>query len=103
MPFLLVSENVGLARAVEGFLLKNERCLTIMAADLDKVFALGDNTLLSVKECAALLDVGMATMRKIAVDNNLRIIKMSSGKVAAHKICASDLKRYVSDLLGLPK
>lgn len=98
MPFSLKSENVALNRFVEGLVLQSRKVL-MMAADLEKVFAIGDNTLLSVKECAELLDVSAATMRKIAVDNNLRIIKMSGGKVAAHKLVASDLKRYVTDLL----
>lgn len=93
MPFL--HKNVDF-----GWILDfDKERLLIMAADLEKVFTLGDKTLLSVKECAELLDISAATMRKIAVDNNLRIIKMSSGKVAAHKIVASDLKRYVTDLL----
>ena len=99
IPFTLSSENVALSRFVEGLAFQNER-LVCMAADLEKVFQIGDKTLLSVKECADLLDVSVATMRKIAVDH-LRIIKLSQGKVAAHKISAADLKRYVSGLLGI--
>lgn len=80
--------------------LKNERYLT-MAADLEKIFSLGDNLLLSVKECADLLDVSEQTMRKIAENNGLRIVTLnaSKGRGVPQKILSSDLKRYVTALL----